>query len=134
LAAQVAAADPDEIVLADTIGVATPGQVGRLVTAVLRERPHVGVHLHNTRGTGLANAWAALEAGATSFDASLGGIGGCPFAPDATGNIATEELVYLLEGEGVETGVDLAALIEVTGWLEGVLGRTFHGNVHRVGV
>jgi len=134
LAAQVAAADPDEIVLADTIGVATPGQVGRLVTAVLREHPHVGVHLHNTRGTGLANAWAALEAGATSFDASLGGIGGCPFAPNATGNIATEDLVYLLEGEGVETGVDLAALIEVTGWLEGVLGRTFPGNVHRVGV
>src|SRR4029077_305396 len=117
LAAQVAAADPDEIVLADTIGVATPGQVGRLVTGVLREHPHVGVHLHNTRGTGLANAWAALEAGATSFDASLGGIGGCPFAPNATGNIATEDLVYLLARGGFETGYDLDALVEAGRWI-----------------
>jgi len=134
LARQVAASHPEEIVLADTIGVATPGQVRRLVGDVLREHPRVGVHLHNTRGTGLANAWAALEAGATSFDASLGGIGGCPLAPNATGNIATEDLVYMLEGEDVGTGVDLGALIEVTGWLEGVLGRAFPGNVHRVGV
>ena len=81
----------------------------------------------------MANAWAALEAGATSFDASLGGIGGCPFAPNATGNIATEDLVYMLEGEGVDTGVDLPALIDVTRWLEGLLGRSFPGNVHRAG-
>jgi hydroxymethylglutaryl-CoA lyase/(R)-citramalyl-CoA lyase len=133
LAARIAASQPDEIVLADTIGAGTPGQVARLVTGVLRVHPRVGVHLHNTRGSGIANAWAALEAGATSFDASLGGIGGCPFAPNATGNIATEDLVYLLEGEGVETGVDLPALIEVTAWLEGLLGRSFPGNVHRAG-
>ena len=134
LAASVAVSQPGEIVLADTIGVATPGQVARLVTGVLRLYPQVGVHLHNTRGSGLANAWAALEAGAVSFEASLGGIGGCPFAPNATGNIATEDLVYLLEGEGIETGVDLPALIEVTTWLEGLLGRPFPGNVHRAGV
>jgi hydroxymethylglutaryl-CoA lyase/(R)-citramalyl-CoA lyase len=126
-------AGADEVVLADTIGVGTPGQVGALVRGALRETDHVGVHLHNTRGSGIANAWAALEAGATSFDASLGGIGGCPFAPNATGNIATEDLVYMLEGEGIDTGVDLPALIEVTRWLEGLLGRVFPGNVHRAG-
>ena len=131
LVAQLAAAD--EVVLADTIGVGTPGQVGALVKGALRETDRVGVHLHNTRGSGIANAWAALEAGATSFDASLGGIGGCPFAPTATGNIATEDLVYMLEGEGIDTGVDLAALIDVTRWLEGLLGRAFPGNVHRAG-
>jgi hydroxymethylglutaryl-CoA lyase/(R)-citramalyl-CoA lyase len=125
--------DAHEIVLADTIGVATPGRVAALVTGALRETARVGVHLHNTRGSGIANAWAALEAGATTFDSSLGGIGGCPFAPNATGNIATEDLVYMLEGEGVATGVDLAALIEVTRWLEGLLGREFPGNVHRAG-
>jgi hydroxymethylglutaryl-CoA lyase/(R)-citramalyl-CoA lyase len=133
LVEQVAAASPDEIVLADTIGVGTPGQVARLVTRALESFGAVGVHLHNTRGSGLANAWAALQAGATSFDASLGGIGGCPFAPNATGNIATEDLVYMLEGEGMATGVDLAALIEVTLWLEGLLDRSFPGNVHRAG-
>jgi isopropylmalate/homocitrate/citramalate synthase len=131
LVARLSAAD--EVVLADTIGVGTPGQVAALVKGALCETAHVGVHLHNTRGSGIANAWAALEAGATSFDASLGGIGGCPFAPNATGNIATEDLVYMLEGEGVATGVDLPALIDVTRWLEGLLGRDFPGNVHRAG-
>ena len=94
----------------------------------------VGVHLHNTRNTGFANAYAALEAGATVFDASIGGIGGCPFAPRATGNIATEDLVYLLHGEGVETGVDLGALIGVSEWLESVLGRELEGQVYRAGL
>ena len=88
-----------------------------------RARLAVGVHLHNTRNTGFANAYAALEAGATVLDASVGGIGGCPFAPRATGNICTEDLVYMLHGEGVETGIDLDALIDVAEWLEGVLGR-----------
>jgi len=122
----------DEIVLADTIGVATPHQVRDLVTRVSNGRP-VGVHLHNTRNTGYANAYAALEAGATLLDASIGGLGGCPYAPRATGNIATEDLVYLLDGEGVETGVDLDGLVAVSEWLEGVLGRRLDGQVYRAG-
>jgi hydroxymethylglutaryl-CoA lyase/(R)-citramalyl-CoA lyase len=125
--------DADEIVLADTIGVATPTQVKRLVERVLSGRGDVGVHLHNTRNTGYANAVAALEAGATMLDASVGGLGGCPYAPKATGNIATEDLVYLLEGEGIGTGVDLDALIAVSEWLEGVLGRRLDGYVYRAG-
>ena len=91
------------------------------------------MHLHNTRNTGFANAYAALEAGATVLDASVGGIGGCPFAPRATGNICTEDLVYLLHGEGVETGIDLDALIAVAEWLEGELGRQLPGQVYRAG-
>jgi isopropylmalate/homocitrate/citramalate synthase len=118
-----------ELVLADTIGVATPRQVRGLV-----ERTHApGVHLHNTRNTGYANAAAALEAGATLFDASCAGLGGCPYAPRATGNIATEDLVYLLDGDGIETGIDLDALIATSEWLEGVLGRRLEGQVYRAG-
>ena len=128
LAARVAS-DADEVVLADTIGVATPRQVRSLVE---RARP-TGVHLHNTRNTGFANAYAALEAGVRLLDASVGGLGGCPFAPRATGNIATEDLVYLLEGDGVETGVDLDALVAVTEWLERLLGRELPGQVYRAG-
>jgi hydroxymethylglutaryl-CoA lyase/(R)-citramalyl-CoA lyase len=122
-----------ELVLADTIGVATPSQVGRLVGRCLAADRAVGAHLHNTRNTGYANAVAALAAGATIFDASVGGLGGCPFAPKATGNIATEDLVYLLEGEGVDTGVDVDELIRVSEWLEGVLGRRLEGYVYRAG-
>jgi len=133
LAARVAAAEPDEIVLADTIGVAVPRDVRRLVAAVALLGIPVGAHLHNTRNTGYANALAAVEAGATLLDASLGGIGGCPFAPRATGNIATEDLVYLLHGEGIETGIDLEALIGVAEWLEGVLGHGLEGQVYRAG-
>ena len=118
-----------EIVLADTIGVAVPAQVRRLVEAVNAD----GFHGHNTRNTGYANSLAALGAGATVLDASVGGLGGCPFAPRATGNIATEDLVYLLAGEGVDTGVDLDALIGVAEWLEGVLGRALPGQVYRAG-
>ena len=127
LAARLDAAD--EIVLADTIGVATPRRVRELVESV---RP-AGVHLHNTRSTGFANAYAALEAGVTLFDASVGGIGGCPFAPRATGNVATEDLVYMLEGDGVETGIDLDALIGVAEWLAERLGRVLPGQVYRAG-
>jgi isopropylmalate/homocitrate/citramalate synthase len=123
----------DEIVLADTIGVATPTRVRRLVERVQERTGDVGVHLHNTRNTGYANALAALESGATILDASIGGLGGCPYAPRATGNIATEDLVYLLEGEGVATGVDLDALAAVSEWLEGVLGRRLDGYVYRAG-
>jgi isopropylmalate/homocitrate/citramalate synthase len=119
-----------EIVLADTIGVATPSHVRSLVE---RTRAR-GVHLHNTRNTGYANALAALEAGATLFDASCGGVGGCPYAPRATGNIATEDLVYLFEGEGVATGIDLESLIATAEWLEEVLGRRLEGYVYRAGL
>jgi isopropylmalate/homocitrate/citramalate synthase len=128
--AEIAARFPTaEIVLADTIGVATPKQVRALV-----ERTRApGVHLHNTRNTGYANAIAALESGATLFDASCGGLGGCPYAPRATGNIATEDLVYLLDGEGVETGIDLDALVATSQWLEGALGRRLEGQVYRAG-
>jgi len=125
--------EADELVLADTIGVATPSAVRSLVGRVGALGKPVGFHGHNTRNTGYANALAALEAGATVLDASIGGLGGCPYAPRATGNIATEDLVYLLEGEGIETGVDLDALIEVSQWLEGVLGRTLEGQVYRAG-
>jgi isopropylmalate/homocitrate/citramalate synthase len=120
----------DEVVLADTIGVATPGQVRALVERVGKP---VGAHLHNTRNTGFANAYAALEGGATTIDSSIGGLGGCPFAPRATGNIATEDLVYMLEGDGVETGVDLDALIAISEWLEGLLGRPLEGQLYRAG-
>ena len=118
-----------ELVLADTIGVAVPHQVRELVSRTGAR----GVHLHNTRSTGYANALAAVEAGATLLDASCGGLGGCPYAPRATGNIATEDLVYLLDGEGLETGIDLDALISTSQWLEAVLGRRLEGQVYRAG-
>ena len=133
LVERVAALGADEVVLADTIGVAVPRQVKRLIAESAKRSPRTGIHLHNTRNTGFASAYAALEAGVTVFEASVGGVGGCPFAPRATGNIATEDLVYLLHGEGVETGVDLDALIGVSEWLEGVLGRTLPGQVYRAG-
>jgi isopropylmalate/homocitrate/citramalate synthase len=118
-----------EVVLADTIGVATPSAVRALVERTGAD----GFHGHNTRNTGYANCLAALDAGATVLDASVGGLGGCPFSPRATGNVATEDLLYLLEGEGVETGIDLDALVGVSQWLEGVVGRTLEGYVYRAG-
>jgi len=121
----------DELVLADTIGVGTPKLVRALIERVAALGGKVGGHFHNTRNTGYANAVVALEAGATVLDASIGGLGGCPFAPRATGNIATEDLVYLLEGDGVDTGVDLDALVEISKWLEGLLGRQLPGQVYR---
>jgi len=123
--------DADELVLADTIGVATPRRVRRLVERVsILGRP-VGAHLHNTRNTGYASAWAALEGGATLLDASVGGLGGCPFSPNATGNVATEDLVWQLERDGVRTGVDVGALVEISRWLEGLLGRRLEGALYR---
>jgi hydroxymethylglutaryl-CoA lyase/(R)-citramalyl-CoA lyase len=118
-----------EVVLADTIGVATPSAVRALVERTGAK----GFHGHNTRNTGYANCLAALEAGASLLDASVGGLGGCPYAPRATGNVSTEDLVYLLEGEGIDTGVDLDALIAVSAWLEGVLGRRLEGYLYRAG-
>jgi isopropylmalate/homocitrate/citramalate synthase len=133
LAERCVAAGAGEIVFADTIGIGVPHQARELVERAKRLGVPVGVHLHNTRNTGFANAYAALEAGAEVFESSVGGLGGCPFAPRATGNIATEDLVFLLHGEGVETGVDLDALIGVSEWLEGVLGRDLPGQVYRAG-
>ena len=121
--------DSAEVVLADTIGVGVPREVNALVSRT----GAAGFHAHNTRNTGYANALAALEAGATVLDASVGGLGGCPYAPRASGNVATEDLVYLLEHQGVETGVDLDALIETAVWLEGIFGRRLEGQVYRAG-
>ena len=135
MARMLAQAGPREIALADTIGVAVPAQVSRLVTAVraaIGDIP-VRVHLHNTRNTGIANAWAAVEAGAATLDAALGGIGGCPFAPNATGNIATEDLLYMLDRSGVATGYDLSAAIEHAHWLEGIMGKPLPAMVSRAG-
>ena len=129
LASRLEAAGAQEVVLADTIGVATPGAVKALV----ERTSAAGGHFHDTRHTGVANAWAALEAGATLLDASVGGLGGCPFAPRATGNVATEDVLYLLEREGVQTGVDLEAVLGVARWLEELLGRELPGRVYRAG-
>jgi (R)-citramalyl-CoA lyase len=133
IAGKVAVANPDEIVLADTIGVGVPNQVRELVEGALTFGTTVGCHFHDTRNTGIANAAAAVESGATVLDASVGGTGGCPFAPRATGNIATEDLVYLLHGMGHETGIDLEALIEVAEWLAQQLDKELPGQVYKAG-
>lgn len=133
LAARVAEANPDEVVVADTIGVGVPTQVRRLVDGVVALGVTAGCHFHDTRNTGIANAVAAVEAGATVLDASVGGTGGCPFAPRATGNISTEDLVYALHGMGVETGIDLDKLIATAAWLSELLGKELPGRVYRAG-
>jgi len=133
IAERVASANPDEIVLADTIGVGVPKGVRGLVEGVLEHGVTVGCHFHDTRNTGMANAVAAVESGATVLDASVGGTGGCPFAPRATGNIPTEDLVYLLHGMGYETGIDLEALIDVAEWMAGQLGKELPGQVYKAG-
>ena len=127
------AVPPDEICLADTIGVGVPSQVHELVRGAKAMGAAVGAHFHNTRNTGYANAVAALEEGVVSLDASVGGAGGCPFAPKATGNIATEDLVYLLRGLGVETAIDLDALIGTSRWLGSQLGKELPGMLARAG-
>jgi (R)-citramalyl-CoA lyase len=134
-AQRMAAAGAAEVLLADTIGVAVPAQVRRVFPAVvsaLDGRP-VGLHLHDTRGTALACLDAGLEAGAGVIDASIGGLGGCPFAPGATGNVATEDVVYLLERSGIATGIDLDELIAVARWLAGELGHDLPGRVLHAG-
>jgi len=136
IAAEMADAGAVEIALADTIGVAVPSQVSDLVGAVRAAVPsHVRLraHFHDTRGMGIANAWAAYQAGVEVLDASLGGLGGCPFAPGATGNIASEDLIYLLDHSGVSSGVDLGKLIAANHWFAGVLGRPLVSAVGKTG-
>jgi len=135
IAAEMAAAGAVEIALADTIGVAVPSQVADLFGRVRDAAPDVRLraHFHNTRGTGIANAWAALQAGVSVLDASVGGLGGCPFAPRATGNIATEDLIFLLDHSGVDSGLDLAKLIAVNHWVGDQLGRTLPSAVGKAG-
>ena len=135
VAAAAAEANPTELVLADTIGVAVPSDVRERVAAVQDAIGDVTLrcHFHNTRNTGMANAYAAVEAGIGVLDASLGGIGGCPFAPRAVGNIPTEDLVYMLERAGVETGVSLERLIAAAEWLGEQLGRGVPGLLSRAG-
>lgn len=135
LAGRLAETGVTEIALADTIGVGVPRQVRDLVERVGRAAPGVRLraHFHNTRNTGYANALAAYEAGVRVLDSSLGGIGGCPFAPKATGNIATEDLVFMLERSGIPTGVDLDALISASEWLGGALGRPTPSLVSKAG-
>ncbi|HWU04557.1 MAG TPA: hydroxymethylglutaryl-CoA lyase, partial [Novosphingobium sp.] len=134
MAEALARAEPAEIGLADTIGVADPAHVARLIgkvrAAVGPDMP-IRAHFHNTRGTGLANVWAAIGAGACTIDASLGGIGGCPFAPGAAGNVAAEDVAYMLERAGVATGLDLAAMVAASGWLGAVMGRQLPAMVSR---
>ena len=133
IAKRLSEARPVEISLADTIGVANPAHVVRLVTKVreaIAPIP-VRVHFHNTRGTGLANVWAAVEAGASVVDASIGGLGGCPFAPGAAGNVASEDVVYMLERAGISTGMNLEKLIATSDWLSGVMNKKLPGLVSR---
>lgn len=135
MAEELAQAGPVEIAIADTIGVASPLKVRNLFAEVKKRLPEMKLraHFHNTRNTGLANAWAAYEAGATVLDASVSGLGGCPFAPKATGNIGTEDLLYLLHESDVDTGVNLEKMITLAGWIEGVLGRTPPAMVSQAG-
>ena len=135
LAGQALEAGADEVCFADTIGVGVPAQVAELADAMRGVRVEAGLrfHFHNTRNTGYANAWTAIEHGATALDASAGGIGGCPFAPRATGNIATEDLAYLLDRSGVETGLDLDALVGVAEELSRLLGRQVPSLLPRAG-
>lgn len=135
LAAQAQRAGAAEVALGDTIGVATPWAVRAMIERVRTEAPDVylRMHFHDTRGLASANVFAAVEAGVDIIDASCGGIGGCPFAPNATGNVATEDIVFMLERGGFETGIDLGRMIETAHWLEGVLGHPVSSSLARAG-
>ncbi len=135
VAGRAVGAGADSISFGDTTGMATPGRVRELVGEFRSAHPdaQLNLHFHNTRGTGLANVLAALELGVADFDASVGGLGGCPYAPGATGNIATEELVYMVEDMGVATGIDLEAMIEAAADAERIIGRTLPSQVLRAG-
>jgi len=133
---QVMEGEPVELGIADSIGVAVPVQVAELIGRVRERAPNVPIrcHFHNTRNTGLANAQAAIEAGVTSLDASIGGIGGCPFAPAATGNIPTDDLLYMLDRSGIRTGVSLEKIIEASNWLQEQLGRDVPAMLPKAGI
>ncbi len=133
IAHQLAEMGPDAISFADTIGVGVPKQVRILVEGMADTDIPVGCHFHDTRNTGVANALAAVESGAQMLDASVGGVGGCPFAPAATGNVATEDVVYMLHGMGYETGIDLDKLISTAKWLEKQLEHSVPSALHRAG-
>ena len=135
IAQRCAQGRPIEIAIADTVGVGVPSQVTDLFGRLREALPGIPLrgHFHNTRNTGIANAHAAVLAGATSLDASVGGIGGCPFAPAATGNIASEDLLYLLERMGIETGVSISAVIDTAQWLQQQIGRTLPGMLMKAG-
>jgi hydroxymethylglutaryl-CoA lyase len=124
-----------QVSLSDTIGVGTPRKTKEIVERALKELevPQIALHFHDTRGTALANALIGLELGIRNFDASLGGLGGCPYAPGASGNLATEDLVFMLEGMGMKTGIDLEKLIEAGAVAEQVVGRPLPGKVHQAG-
>jgi len=134
-AERLAEEEPCEIALADTIGVGDPWRVASLFQKLREAVPGMRLrgHFHNTRNTGIANAYAAIQAGISAIDASIGGLGGCPFAPAATGNIATEDLVYMLNRGGIETGVDLAVLMDTCNWMNDVVGRQLPAMVSRAG-
>ena len=136
IAEQILKGEPDVIGLADSVGVAVPNQVKTTFALIKDLAPTIPLrtHLHNTRNTGLANAAAAVEAGVTIIDASTGGIGGCPFAPKATGNIPTDDLLYMLDRSGIETGVNLKEIVKTTGWLEKHLGRPVPAMVPKAGI
>jgi len=135
VAGRAVADGADSISFGDTTGMATPGRVQRLVGEFRSAQPGISLnlHFHNTRGTGLANVLAALEMGVADFDASVGGLGGCPYAPGATGNIATEELVHMVEDMGVDTGIDLDAMIDAAADAERIIGRVLPSQVLRAG-
>jgi len=132
---RLAEARPLEIAIADTIGVAVPNQVSELVDRIKQAVPEISLrcHFHNTRNTAVANAYAAVLAGVTTLDSSVGGVGGCPFAPNATGNVATEDLVYMLSRAGFDTGIDLNALIDTANWLQERRGRIVPSMVSKAG-
>ena len=134
-AKRLAEAEPCEIALADTIGVGDPWRVGSLFDKLRDAVPGMPLrgHFHNTRNTGIANAYAAIQAGVASIDASIGGLGGCPFAPAATGNIATEDLVYMLDRGGIDSGVDLSTIMDACSWMNDVVGRQLPAMVSRAG-
>ena len=136
LAERAAAGTPDEIAVADTIGVAVPTQVSEVIAGLRRAIPatRLRAHFHNTRNTGIANAYAAVQAGVRALDASCGGIGGCPFAPAATGNIPTEDLIYMLHRMGFDTGVNLAALLDTSRWLQQTLDHAVPGMLVKAGI
>jgi len=136
LAMELAAGEPVEIAIADSIGAGAPTQVTELLNRLKNALPGMPFrcHFHNTRNTGIANAYAAVEAGVNALDASIGGIGGCPFAPAATGNIATEDLIYMLSRMGIETGVDLERTIATVRWLEEQFGRKVPGLLTKAGI